>query len=407
MYFASAVLGDGTVFVAGGEYNSGIADSNVLATQVYDPVGNSWKTIHPPSGWTVIGGAPCCILADGRLLLGSLLTGATAIFDPETLSFNPGPNKDGISRNENWTLLPDGSVLTVECSSATKAEKYNPFLNKWIGAGSTPPSLAESESMETGPAILLPNGRVFAIGATCRTAIYQPQTQSTQSGTWKAGPDFPIQNQQQLIARDTPACLLPNGRVLCTAGPQVVCAADQGGHSPPTAFFAFDPVTSTLNAVPRPPKAANAPHEGRMLLLPTGQVLYANGTTDIEIFTPDGVPNAAWAPTITRCPKELIPGETYSLEGQQLNGLSQAVSSGNRSSTATNYPLVRFRNEATGKVWYFRTANHSTMGVATGASLQTTRFTVPVAIETGPGELVVVANGIASSPRRAMVTFFS
>src|SRR5215467_9938636 len=40
LYFASAVLRDGTVFVAGGEYNSGIAD--LVATEIYDPVSDSW-----------------------------------------------------------------------------------------------------------------------------------------------------------------------------------------------------------------------------------------------------------------------------------------------------------------------------------------------------------------------------
>jgi hypothetical protein len=46
-------------------------------------------------------------------------------------------------------------------------------------------------------------------------------------------------------------------------------------------------------------------------------------------------------------------------------------------------------------VFYARTANHSTMSIAPGTAGSTT-FTVPAAIETGPGVLVVVANGIAS-----------
>src|SRR3954454_22979799 len=36
-YFASAVLKDGRVFVAGGEYNAGIPKANTLAAQIYDP----------------------------------------------------------------------------------------------------------------------------------------------------------------------------------------------------------------------------------------------------------------------------------------------------------------------------------------------------------------------------------
>jgi hypothetical protein len=63
---------------------------------------------------------------------------------------------------------------------------------------------------------------------------------------------------------------------------------------------------------------------------------------------------------------------------------------------ATNYPLVRIQH-SNGNTYYCRTANHSTMGVATGASLESTQFTVGC-IPEGTGLLFVVANGIASKP---------
>src|ERR1700680_1005815 len=44
LYYASAVLRDGRVFTAGGEYSSSGAD--LLAAQIYDPVANAW-TILP------------------------------------------------------------------------------------------------------------------------------------------------------------------------------------------------------------------------------------------------------------------------------------------------------------------------------------------------------------------------
>ena len=65
---------------------------------------------------------------------------------------------------------------------------------------------------------------------------------------------------------------------------------------------------------------------------------------------------------------------------------------------ATNYPLVRITNTATGHVFYARTHNHSSMGVATGSLIVTTHFDVPAGIELGGSKLEVVANGIASSP---------
>jgi hypothetical protein len=65
---------------------------------------------------------------------------------------------------------------------------------------------------------------------------------------------------------------------------------------------------------------------------------------------------------------------------------------------STNFPLVRIANNATGDVSYARTYNFSTIAVATGDAIVSTWFDVPTNIETGPSELVVVANGIPSLP---------
>jgi hypothetical protein len=64
--------------------------------------------------------------------------------------------------------------------------------------------------------------------------------------------------------------------------------------------------------------------------------------------------------------------------------------------TATNYPLVRIANNKTGHVFYARTHDHSSMGVATGSTTVSTNFDVPTTMETGASSLVVVANGIPS-----------
>ena len=66
--------------------------------------------------------------------------------------------------------------------------------------------------------------------------------------------------------------------------------------------------------------------------------------------------------------------------------------------TATNYPLVRITNNSTGHVFYARTHDHSTMGVATGNTTVSTNFDVPSSMEKGASQLEVVANGIPSQP---------
>ncbi len=96
--------------------------------------------------------------------------------------------------------------------------------------------------------------------------------------------------------------------------------------------------------------------------------------------------------------RDLQPGSTYRAWGFQFNSLSQADAFGDELEAAQNYPLVRITNKATHHVFYARTHDHSTMGVATGYQLVWTNFDVPQKIETGASRLEVVANGIASQP---------
>jgi hypothetical protein len=135
-----------------------------------------------------------------------------------------------------------------------------------------------------------------------------------------------------------------------------------------------------------------------LLLLPTGQILYANCTSTIEVYTPSGGPNPAWRPHITEVPRHLQPGETYRLHGRQLNGLSQAVAYGDDAQMATNYPLVRLLGPPGVGTVFCRTFDHSTMAVATGAAIHHTHFLVPPHLPHGVYELVTIANGIASEP---------
>ena len=83
-------------------------------------------------------------------------------------------------------------------------------------------------------------------------------------------------------------------------------------------------------------------------------------------------------PQITAYPSSVRPFHSYSISGRTFNGLSQAVGYGDDAAAATNYPLVRIRHNASGRVHYCRTWDHSTMGVATGSSIQSTTFFVPL-----------------------------
>jgi len=134
-----------------------------------------------------------------------------------------------------------------------------------------------------------------------------------------------------------------------------------------------------------------------MLVLPTGQIMYTDRSSDVELYSSTGGISLAWRPAIVKVDTRLYRNTTYTLVGMQLSGLSAGSKCGDDAQAATNYPLVHITNNSTGRVAYARTANHSSMGVAAGSLKVTTGFTVPKT-DTGPSQLEVVANGIASPP---------
>jgi hypothetical protein len=153
-----------------------------------------------------------------------------------------------------------------------------------------------------------------------------------------------------------------------------------------------------LNNVP-----AGIPEQSEMLTLPTGQIFITDvswggtGDNNYFIYTPGGATYPGIAPTLTSLSATtLVIGSTYTATGMQFNGATQSSFFGDDFQNATNYPLVRITNNA-GDVFYAKTHNPSTMGVATGNLVTTTSFDVPSGAKTGASTLVVVANGIPSN----------
>ena len=383
--FASAVLADGRLIIEGGEYNNG---NFSLTNQgaIYDPAANTWTSLKPPKGWSYIGDSPALVLPNGNFIIGDKLTTQMAELDPKTLIWHEvsSAGKNDFNAEEGWTLLPNGTILTEDVLKAPNSEIYTPSAGAWASAGSTIVDLHSPSPFgcisygpngslcyyppgEIGPAILRPDGTVFATGSYSNdgsgpghTAIYSPTT------GWSVGPDFPNGDN----AGDSFAVLLTNGNVLVEG--------DTGTS------YVFDGTTFTPGvSIP-----------GSLMLLPTGQVLVGG----FEVYNSTGTYQTAWAPKIKSVPKTLVPGSTYKISGVQFNGLSQAAAFGDEYQTATNYPLVRITNNSTGHVFYAKTHDHSTMAVATGTEVVFTNFDVPAGIETGTSSLVVVANGIPSQP---------
>jgi Ca2+-binding RTX toxin-like protein len=410
LYFSSAVLPDGRVVVIGGEYISGVSHWSNIGF-IYDPVANSWSSqLTEQFGGGNVGDAMGIVLQNGTYVLSSISSTNLESLDPGTLTFttlNPTGKLD-VNDEEGWNLLYDGTLLAVDSRRKSSFEIYDPTTNTWGNSGSTGVNLADTggspvgSSSEVGPGVLRPDGKLVYLSGNSsgQNALYD-----TSTGTWSnaAAMDFPLVSMQtyHYAEADGPASLLPNGNVLAMASPVI----NGTPFNKPSHFYEFDLATDTLNAVTDSPNAASfKSYQGRMLLLPTGEVLltaYDQGSTqDAMLYSNGGVPQDAWRPVITSGPATVVPGSSYTISGRLFNGFSEGASYGDDAQSSTNYPLVRITNETNGHVAYARTHDHSRMGVERVGSTEivTTHFDVPAELEPGPSTLVVVVNGIESAP---------
>jgi hypothetical protein len=396
-YFGSVVLPDGRYIIEGGEYNLGNAVWTNMGA-IYNPVTNKWAPVNPPSGWNMIGDAQAILLANGTFTQADCCEGVNQAY------FNPGPpptwtnltSTGKVDRfdEEGWGLLPNGDILTVDAINAPNSEVFNPTTKKWTSAGSTIVRLEDPGSQEVGPFVLRPDGTVFAAGASPsgtsgHTAIYNTATKK-----WKAGPDFPKVNGQGVACDDAPSAVEINGNVIVMASPPVFNA--------PSSFFEWN--GTTLTQIAGPPNASiDAAFYGHFLELPSGQLLFSDFSTDLEVFTPKGTFKAAWQPKITSAPTSVTRGTTYLIKGTQFSGLTNGAAYGDDFQDSTNYALVRITNAATKHVFYAKTTKPSSFGVQTGALVESTHFTASASTETGASSLVVVTNGIPSAPVQVTV----
>ena len=140
--------------------------------------------------------------------------------------------------------------------------------------------------------------------------------------------------------------------------------------------------------------AGKTSFQWNFLVLPNGNVM---------ALTTDG-PNvwyysSAWqffnadAPVVTSAPVSYVPGETYFLGGNQLNGKTQGAYYGDDQMSATNYPIIFLYDRPNNRYYRPTVFNMSSMSVKDGES-QTINFTVPFGAPQGPLEMYVCASGV-------------
>ena len=411
-WFSSAVLSDGRLLVSGGEFFNGAQVWSNLS-EVYDPVADGWLGVSPPvslatataaaTPWPQIGDASSAVLADGRVLIGNINTPEVAFFNAKTQAFTVSPNsKASRCDEESWTLMPDGTIVTIETNNPPNAEKYLPAFDRWVNAGTTGASVLAAGG-EIGPALALPNGDGMTAGGNGTIIRYTPDPADlAKQGRWSSGPTFPNDvNGLPFQPKDTPACLLPDGRVLIAVSPN-----DQGSATTFPAglfFFLYDPaapVSVSLQPVDATAvRTVGKADQAAMLLLPTGQVLLtlADGDGRNFVYNPLGQAAPGWRPVIEPVPYSAHAGATLRIYGRRFNGISQGSAYGDDVAVATNYPVARLGLRE-GTVRWARTHDHSTMGIATGEQLVWTDIDLPDDIAEGIVDLEIIVNGIASEP---------
>jgi Kelch motif len=395
-YYASAILNDGRLLVIGGEQSGAGGDTN--KGEIYDPVADAWSPMASPPGWAQVGDACTCLLPDGRLIIGALLSGDCVIYDPPSNSWLPAAAQTGRTNEQTWILLGDDTIITAQTFKPFGSERYSMSSNVWKSAGTLPEQVVDPVMNEIGPGMLTYDDRVIFFGAADvggfgRTVIYTPPAVYTGAGTWAKGPDIPKIGGKTHVCNDCPASLLPNGKVLAACAPYKF--NDWGS---PISFIEFDPFTDQIQQVPTPVNNAAQVYWSRFALLPTGEVLFSPSSTDVQCYIPDGAPQDPWRPVIESVGHDPLvwPSADYLLKGRQLNGLSQANIYGDDCSAATNYSLVRLDDESTGQVYYARTYGFGTRSIARHAA-GSVRFDADH-VPFGHYRLSVVANGISSAP---------
>ena len=420
-YHSSAVLRDGRVFVAGAELGPGWNSA-----EVYDPANNSWTYVSIPNGLintnNVINAAgdntagfsdsPCIILPDGTVMVAPIFpvtNNATVIYNPVTGAITGGPIALGGQKSQNetsWVKLPDDSILTIDKSSLN-SERYIPSLGQWNSDANLPIQLYSNTGSEIGAGFLVSDGRAVFLGGNGNTAFYTPSG-GASNGHWTQGTSMP----SGLVARDTPAAMMANGKILCALS----AGANAIGNETPVFFYEFDPLANSGNGLFTPVGSPQNPAVGSsdtnnisdfytMLVLPDGNILFSDAAfntagSTLYVYQPDCCPVPEGKPAISSITAN--GNGSYHLIGTGLNGISQGAAFGDDNQMDSNYPLVRV-NDGSGSIYCLPTYNWSSTGVKTGnLPVSTEFFAFQRLVPALSYSLVAVANGISSDP----VTFY-
>jgi hypothetical protein len=403
-------------------------------TYIYDAATNSWSPsgtkVYPDSsdeeGWARTSEET---IVNYDLFYSIATNGAYAEkYNPATgtwtgISPSDGTAKGTIPQLSSTTLgyelgpalrLQDGRIFEIGATQYNAL--YNPATNTWEPAPETIGALNGIPSpfgADDAPGAILPNGHVvfaadsgasgftssgnITTGSAVITGI--PSTAILQVGWPVSGAGIPggyiasVNSLHQVTMTNTATATI-NGDAISWGGT----------FSLPTELFDFDPTANTIVQVTGALPDPNLPFEGsyptRMLILPTGQLMFSDSSSQLWVYTSFGPPNPQLRPVITNVTYQ--GSGTFKLTGFQLDGQSAGAAYGDDDQMDSNYPIIHMVN-ASGDVFYARSSNWSKIAVGNNGS-ETVDFTLNPAITPGNYSLIVTGAGISSFPTFIHIT---
>jgi hypothetical protein len=361
----------------------------------YDPQTGTWSSISPSDGSALgtipllsssaIGSelGPVLRLQDGRVIV----IGATqhiGIYNPSTNTWSAGPDIMGTLGN---AANPGGTSSPFGADDAPAAELPNGHVIFAADAGIS--QFTGSGDITTGSKVI---------------ANISPNTNILQPGWAVTGTGIPSGATISSVDSSTQITISANATATTMGG----SIKFGGTFSGPTQFFDFNPSSNTITpmaVVPASTTLTRGVYPKRFLTLPTGQVLFSDGTSQASIYTPDGTAAPQYRPVINSIVYN--GGGVFTLTGKQLNGQSAGANYGDDDQMDTNYPIVRFvATDGSGKVYYAKTTNWSSVTVAGGLTTpQTVTVTLnPAMMTPGNYAMIVGAAGISSVPTIVNIT---
>jgi hypothetical protein len=272
---SATLLPDGRILVAGGMRRN---QDFYRSAELYDPTTGRFQ----PTGQMSVArvGQAAVLLKSGKVLIAGGwvdhgCTDSAEIYDPATGKFTQIAKMTTRRGQPSATLLTDGDVLIAGGADhdtpggIASAEIFHDATLQFKSVGSM------NHARVSHTATLLYDGRVLIVGGrgenvTASAEIYDPK-----------GKNFTLTGSMLAVRYKHTASLLPDGRVLVAGG-----SDDRDWEGTMNSAEIFDPRAAKFTATsPLHDRRFKLPE--RAVQLPSGKLLIAGGSKDVEVYDPN------------------------------------------------------------------------------------------------------------------------